>query len=186
MSSPQNLYLTMISHDFLFHQGWLSTFCCCFSLFIFSWRIIAILYWFLPYINMDQSQVYICPFPLEPPSLFPSPPTPPPQGVTEPWFEFTESCGKFPLTCCCCFHKPGIVGRDFTSHFAYSNKLVSCQLTLKLLPVILYLNSDLCIRWSVLFNKAWVWLLCFFFFSVEMISTGPSTMFLSSSWCFST
>ena len=56
--------------------------------------------------------------------------------------------------------------------------LVSCHLTLKLLPVILYSNCHPCIRWSVGFNKACVRLL--FFFSVE-ISTGPSTMLLSSS-----
>ena len=30
------------------------------SVFIFNWRIITILYCFLPYINMDQPWVYIC------------------------------------------------------------------------------------------------------------------------------
>ena len=34
------------------------------------------MYWFLPCINMNQPQVYICPLPLEPPSLLPPPPTP--------------------------------------------------------------------------------------------------------------
>ena len=32
-----------------------------FLFFIFYWRIIAKLCWFLPYINMDQSKAYICP-----------------------------------------------------------------------------------------------------------------------------
>ena len=52
--------------------------------------------WFLPYINMDQSKVYIVP------SLMSLPPTshpiPPLQVVTEPWFEFPESYSKFPLS----------------------------------------------------------------------------------------
>ena len=43
---------------------------------IFNWKIIAILWWLLPYININQPQVYICPFPLKPPSLFPPHPTP--------------------------------------------------------------------------------------------------------------
>ena len=34
--------------------------------------------WFLPYINMDQPQVYICPLLLEPPSLLPLHPRHPP------------------------------------------------------------------------------------------------------------
>ena len=32
--------------------------------------------WFLPYSNMNQSQVYTCPLPLEPPSHFPPPSQP--------------------------------------------------------------------------------------------------------------
>ena len=32
--------------------------------FIFNWRIMKIWCWFLPYINMDQPQVYICPLSL--------------------------------------------------------------------------------------------------------------------------
>ena len=32
----------------------------------------TILYWFLPYINMNQPQVYICPLPPEPPSHLPA------------------------------------------------------------------------------------------------------------------
>ena len=46
-----------------------------FKLF-FYWRLITILCWFLPHINMNRSQVYICPIPLEPPSHLPSHPTP--------------------------------------------------------------------------------------------------------------
>ena len=38
--------------------------------FIFNWRIITIL-WFLPYNNMNQPQVYICPLLPEPPSHLP-------------------------------------------------------------------------------------------------------------------
>ena len=56
----------------------------------------TILCWFLPYINMNQPQVYVCPLPLEPPSYIP--PIPSLQVVTELWFEFPESCGKFSLT----------------------------------------------------------------------------------------
>ena len=63
----------------------------------------TILCWFLPKINMDQPQVYICPFPLEPLSHLP-----PLQVVTEPWVEFPESYSKFPLAIyfaqCMCFH----------------------------------------------------------------------------------
>ena len=38
------------------------------SFFFFNSKIIATLCWFLPYINMDQPQVYICPLPCKPPS----------------------------------------------------------------------------------------------------------------------
>ena len=51
------------------------------------------LYWFLPYIDMNQPQVDICPLPLEPPSH----PIPPLQIITVLWFEFPESYTKFPL-----------------------------------------------------------------------------------------
>ena len=36
----------------------------------------TILCWLLPHININQSQVYICPLSLEPPSHLPSHPTP--------------------------------------------------------------------------------------------------------------
>ena len=51
-----------------------------------------ILCWFLPYINMNQTEVYICPLP---PSC--SCPIPPLEVVAESWFEFPESYTKFPL-----------------------------------------------------------------------------------------
>ena len=54
------------------------------------------LYWFLSYINMSQPQVYICPFPLEPPShLLPYSML---QIVTEYLIELRVSYSKFPLT----------------------------------------------------------------------------------------
>ena len=43
---------------------------------VFNWKIIMILWWFLPYINMNQPQVYICPLPLETSSHSPPYPTP--------------------------------------------------------------------------------------------------------------
>ena len=46
------------------------------QLIYFNWRIITILWWLLPYINVSQPQVYMCPLPLEPPSHLPSHPTP--------------------------------------------------------------------------------------------------------------
>ena len=55
-------------------------FCCCFVfLFLFyfiNWRLITILWWFWPYIDMNQPRVYMCPpswTPLPPP--FPSHPS---------------------------------------------------------------------------------------------------------------
>ena len=66
-----------------------------FFFLIFNWRVITILCWFLPYINMDQSQVYMCPLPPEHPST--SYPIPPLQVITEPWCEFPESHSTFPL-----------------------------------------------------------------------------------------
>ena len=44
--------------------------------FVFNWRIITILCCFMPYINMNQPQVYICPVPLKPPSLLSPHPSP--------------------------------------------------------------------------------------------------------------
>ena len=62
-----------------------------------NWRIIGftILYWFLPYINMNQSQVYICRLPLEPPSYLPLHPTP--LGYHGAPFELPGSHREFPL-----------------------------------------------------------------------------------------
>ena len=51
--------------------------------------------WFLPHINMNQPQIYICPLYPEPPSHFA--PHPPLQVVTEYLVEFPESYSKFPL-----------------------------------------------------------------------------------------
>ena len=42
----------------------------------FNWRIITILCWFLPYINMDHPKVYLCPLLLESFSLLPLHSTP--------------------------------------------------------------------------------------------------------------
>ena len=44
---------------------------------LFNWRLITILWWLLPCIDMNQPQVYMCPHP-EPPSHLP--PHPIPQG----------------------------------------------------------------------------------------------------------
>ena len=44
-----------------------------FTLFLLEDNCLTILCRFLPYINMSQLQVYICPLPPEPPLLFPSP-----------------------------------------------------------------------------------------------------------------
>ena len=41
----------------------------------FNWRLITILWWFWPYIDMNQPQVYMCPHP-EPPSQLPPHPIP--------------------------------------------------------------------------------------------------------------
>jgi len=56
----------------------------------------TMLCWFLPYINMNQSQVYICPLPLEPPSHLP-PESHPSRLSNSTGFEFPESYGKSPL-----------------------------------------------------------------------------------------
>ena len=42
-----------------------------FQLINFNWRIITKLWWLLPYINMNQSQVYMCPPYPETPSFLP-------------------------------------------------------------------------------------------------------------------
>ena len=62
---------------------------------ILNWRVITILCWFLPYINMDWPYVYM--FPPSWASLLPTTPYHPSQIVTEPQFEFPESYSKFPL-----------------------------------------------------------------------------------------
>ena len=54
--------------------------------------------WFLPHINMNQSQAYICPLPLQPPSHLPAHPTP--LGCPRARFEFPESYSKSPLAIC--------------------------------------------------------------------------------------
>ena len=64
-----NLFSLFLSHKSgcCFLQGlhyWLFAF----LFFFFNSKIIATLCWFLPYINMDQPQVYICPLPCKPPS----------------------------------------------------------------------------------------------------------------------
>ena len=43
-----------------------------FLLTYFNWRLVIILWWFLPYIDMNQLQVYMCP-PFQPPLPPPSP-----------------------------------------------------------------------------------------------------------------
>ena len=39
----------------------------------FNWRLITILWWFLPYIDMNQPWVYMCPHPEHPSQLPPHP-----------------------------------------------------------------------------------------------------------------
>jgi len=47
------------------------------KLFIFNWGVIALQdCWFLPYISVNQPQIFVCPLPLEPPSYLPPHPTP--------------------------------------------------------------------------------------------------------------
>ena len=68
----------------------------CFNLF--NWRLITILWWFLPYIDMNQPRVYMCPpswTPLPPP--FPSHPSGSSQ-CTSP--EHPVSCIKPGLAIC--------------------------------------------------------------------------------------
>ena len=54
-----------------------------FKMYVFNWRIIAILQWFLPYINMNQPWVYAWPLPPEPFSHLP--PHPIPLGRHKAW-----------------------------------------------------------------------------------------------------
>ena len=58
----------------------------------------TILCWFLPYINMNQPQVYMCPLPPEPPSRLLPHHTP--LGCHERWAELSVSHSKFPLLVC--------------------------------------------------------------------------------------
>ena len=44
--------------------------------FLLEDNCFTILWWFLPYINISQPQVYMCPLPFEPPSYLPPHPTP--------------------------------------------------------------------------------------------------------------
>ena len=46
-----------------------------FYLFYFNWGLITVLWWFLPYTDMNQPRVYMCPHP-EPPSRLPPHPIP--------------------------------------------------------------------------------------------------------------
>ena len=60
--------------------------------------------WFLPYINMNQSQVYICLFLCK--TLSHLPPHPPlPQLVTEHWVELPLSHSKYPMAICFTYGK---------------------------------------------------------------------------------
>ena len=70
----------------------------------------TILYWSLPYMNMNQPQVYICPLSLEASSHLP-PPTPshPSRFSQSAWCELPASYPKFPwalfyIWSCTCFH----------------------------------------------------------------------------------
>ena len=69
----------------------------CFSFFkfnfIFNWRIITMLWWFLPHTNTSQPQVYTCPLPLEPPSH----PLPSLSVSLSTGFGFPASYSKCPL-----------------------------------------------------------------------------------------
>ena len=51
-----------------YYLQWLHHWLFAFLFFFFNSRIIATVCWFLPHINMDQPQVYICPLPCKPPS----------------------------------------------------------------------------------------------------------------------
>ena len=64
----------------------------------FNWRLITILWWFLPYIDMNQPQIYVCP-----PSRTPLPPPFPfhPSGLSQcTGFECPVSCIGLGLVIC--------------------------------------------------------------------------------------
>ena len=66
------LFLLSLAHGFLGMSGLLP-----FKNFIyFNWRIFTILWWFLPYVNMSQPWVYMCPDHPEPASHLPLHPIP--------------------------------------------------------------------------------------------------------------
>ena len=67
----------------------------------------------LPFINMNQPQVYICPLPLEPPSHLP--PIPSLQVVTEHQVELPVSYSKFPLAVCFTY------GNEYVSMMFFSS-----------------------------------------------------------------
>ena len=75
-----------------------------------------ILCWFLPYIIMNQPQVYTCLLPPEPPPI--SLPIPPLYVSTEHWIELPVSHSKFPLAI------------YFTYGNVYASKLFSQLITL--------------------------------------------------------
>ena len=54
-----------------------------FKMYVFNWRIIAILQWFLLYINMNRPRVYT--WPLPPETLSHLPPHPIPPGHHKAW-----------------------------------------------------------------------------------------------------
>ena len=63
-----------------------------------NWRLITILCWFLPYIDMNQPRVHMCP-----PSRTPLPPHSPPHpsGLSQcTGFECTASCIQLGLVIC--------------------------------------------------------------------------------------
>ena len=73
-------YLLFLSNLTIFIVFFLQFF---FKMYVFNWRIIAILQWFLPYINMDWPWVYAWPLPPEPLSHLP--PHPIPLGRHKAW-----------------------------------------------------------------------------------------------------
>ena len=79
-------------------------------------KCFTILCWFLPNINMNQPEVYLCHLSLDPSS--PLPPRPSPLGCHRAWFEFPPSHSKFPLAI----------------YFTYGNVYISMLLSPYLLP----------------------------------------------------
>ena len=62
----------------------------------------TVLCWFLPYINLNQSQVYICPFLLEPPSHLTAIPPPTLSQSTGLWaFVKQQILNCYPFYMCC-------------------------------------------------------------------------------------